>query len=87
MVQALRPDRLESAMKVFAAQSLSLASLQTSATNIEKIYKETLPSEPVLFIVSPGADPSRELQELVEKVGVVDKNQFYEVSFGFMFEV
>ena len=36
--------------------------------------------EPILFIVSPGADPSSELQELVTKLGVVDKEQFYEVQ-------
>ena len=79
VIQALRPDRLESAMKVFAAKVLGLQSLLTSAVNMEKLYEETVPSEPILFIVSPGADPSSELQELVTKLGVVDKNQFYEV--------
>ncbi|XP_075248310.1 cytoplasmic dynein 2 heavy chain 1-like [Convolutriloba macropyga] len=82
VVQALRPDRLESAMKLFAAQSLQLSSLHTSAVNMEKVFPDTLPSEPILFVVSPGADPSRELQELVDKVGTIDKNQFYEIAMG-----
>ena len=79
-MQALRPDRLESAMKIFSAKTFGLKTLLTSAVNMEKLYKDTVPTEPILFIVSPGADPSSELQELVDKVGVIDRNQFYEVS-------
>lgn len=32
--------------------------------NLKRLYKETLEIEPVLIIISPGADPSQELQEL-----------------------
>ncbi len=66
-------------MKNFAASALGLQSLLTSTVNMEKLFKETVPTEPVLFVVSPGADPSSDLRELVDKVGVVDRNQFYEV--------
>lgn len=32
--------------------------------NLKRLYKETLEFEPILIIISPGADPSQELQEL-----------------------
>lgn len=32
--------------------------------NLKRLYKETLEIEPILIIISPGADPSQELQEL-----------------------
>jgi len=31
---------------------------------LKRLYKETLEIEPILIIISPGADPSQELQEL-----------------------
>lgn len=39
--------------------------------NLKRLYKETLEIEPILIIISPGADPSQELQELasVERNG------------------
>ncbi|XP_040316731.1 cytoplasmic dynein 2 heavy chain 1 [Herpailurus yagouaroundi] len=64
VVQALRPDRLQSAMGMFACKALGLKELSPLPLNLKRLYKETLEIEPVLIIISPGADPSQELQEL-----------------------
>ena len=42
--------------------------------NLKRLYQnETLPNEPVLIIISPGADPSQELRELAADTVGVDK--------------
>ncbi|XP_008581746.1 PREDICTED: cytoplasmic dynein 2 heavy chain 1-like, partial [Galeopterus variegatus] len=64
VVQALRPDRLQSAMALFACKTLGLKELSPLPLNLKRLYKETLEIEPILIIISPGADPSQELQEL-----------------------
>ncbi|XP_035398354.1 cytoplasmic dynein 2 heavy chain 1 [Cygnus atratus] len=63
-VQAVRPDRLQSAMALFACKALGIKELSPSPLNLKRLYKETLEIEPILIIISPGADPSQELQEL-----------------------
>lgn len=43
---------------------LGLKELSPLPLNLKRLYKETLNIEPILIIISPGADPSQELQEL-----------------------
>lgn len=50
---------------------LGLKELSPPPLNLKRLYRETLEIEPILIIISPGADPSQELQELanVERSG------------------
>ena len=43
---------------------LGLKELSPPPLNLKRLYRETLEIEPILIIISPGADPSQELQEL-----------------------
>lgn len=43
---------------------LGIKELSPPPLNLKRLYKETLEIEPILIIISPGADPSQELQEL-----------------------
>ncbi|KAL0175172.1 hypothetical protein M9458_031140, partial [Cirrhinus mrigala] len=36
--------------------------------NLKRLYEETLETEPVLLIISAGADPSQELLELAGQI-------------------
>ncbi|XP_040514464.1 cytoplasmic dynein 2 heavy chain 1 isoform X1 [Gallus gallus] len=80
VVQALRPDRLQSAMALFACKALGIKELSPSPLNLKRLYKETLETEPVLIIISPGADPSQELQELAS----VERNTecYHQIAMG-----
>ena len=81
VVQALQPDRLQCSMELFVHFALSLKELYPSSLNLKKLYAaETLPSEPILLIISPGADPSQELQELAEEV--VGGDNYLQVAMG-----
>lgn len=79
IIQALRPDRLQIAMREFACRVLNLKDISPSTTSIKYVYEtETVAAEPILIIISPGSDPSEELRELAETV--VGKQSFHEVS-------
>ena len=79
VIKALRPDRLQSAMELFAMRVLSLKEMSPATLNLRRLYEvDTLATEPILVIISPGADPSQEIQELAESV--VGGERFHQVS-------
>ncbi|XP_059389921.1 dynein cytoplasmic 2 heavy chain 1 isoform X2 [Carassius carassius] len=80
VVQALRPDRLQSAMAAFACQALGMRELSPPPLNLKRLYEETLESEPVLLIISAGADPSQELLELAGQI--VGRENYHELAMG-----
>ncbi|XP_071781183.2 cytoplasmic dynein 2 heavy chain 1 [Centroberyx gerrardi] len=80
LVQAVRPDRLQSTMAAFASQALGMKELSPPPLNLRRLYGETLEWEPVLIIISPGADPSQELTELATET--VGRDNYHEISMG-----
>lgn len=52
--------------------------LTTPTINLKRLYQDTVPSEPILIIISPGADPTQELQEVAAEV--VGADHYHEVS-------
>ncbi|XP_061575223.1 dynein cytoplasmic 2 heavy chain 1 isoform X3 [Cololabis saira] len=80
LVQAVRPDRLQSAMTSFACQALGMRELSPPPLNLRRLYTETMEWEPVLIIISPGADPSQELAELAAET--VGRDNYHEISMG-----
>ncbi|XP_036005544.1 cytoplasmic dynein 2 heavy chain 1 isoform X1 [Fundulus heteroclitus] len=80
LVQAVRPDRLQSAMTAFASQALGMKELSPPPLNLRRLYTETMEWEPVLIIISPGADPSQELAELAAET--IGSDNYHEISMG-----
>jgi dynein heavy chain 2 len=81
IVKTLRPDRLQSSMELFASRALGIRQLSPETLNLKRLFQqETVPHEPILIIISPGSDPSQELQELAEKT--VGAGQYHQVAMG-----
>lgn len=78
VVQALRPDRLVSALEDFLQLGLSLKELSAPALSMKSVFKETVTQEPILLIVSPGSDPSQDLRDL----SVQNRQMLHEVALG-----
>ena len=78
VIQALRPDRLQSAMENFSQKVLGLKELSPPALSLKSILKESVAAEPILMITSPGTDPSQELRDLSAKV----RQTLHEVALG-----
>ena len=57
-VQALRPDRLRSAIDLFCAEALALPSLAPGALSQEELYAASAGGRPVLFLCTEGNAPA-----------------------------
>uniref|UniRef100_A0A915PL62 Cytoplasmic dynein 2 heavy chain 1 n=1 Tax=Setaria digitata TaxID=48799 RepID=A0A915PL62_9BILA len=81
VIQATRPDRLYSAMIDFVTKILGIQSINPSPLDLRSIYKlESNENEPIMIFISPGADPSQELEELARKE--ISKAKFHQISMG-----
>ena len=81
VIQSLRPDRLQSAMELFAMRALGLKELSPATLSFKRLYSsDTLPGEPILVVISPGADPSQEIQDLADSV--VGEDNYHQVAMG-----
>ena len=81
LVKVLRPDRLETAMHNFVAEALGETDIAPPPLSLMEVYRsESIAAEPVLFIVSPGSDPTKELEEFAE--GVVGRDKFHQMAMG-----
>lgn len=80
IVKVLRPDRLESAMHLFVQQGLMIRDTAPPPLAFATLLKETTSSEPVLFLVSPGSDPSKELEDFAEQS--VGRDRFHDMAMG-----
>ena len=68
LVQALKPERLVSAMETFVIKTLNLRELSPPALSLKHLLSETMASEPILIITSSGSDPSEELRDLAVRL-------------------
>nr|XP_026693267.1 cytoplasmic dynein 2 heavy chain 1-like isoform X1 [Ciona intestinalis] len=82
VVQTLRPDRLQSAMSLLASRMLGVREISPPATNLRRLHESgtTHAAEPILIVLSAGADPSQELQELASSV--VGEENYFQVAMG-----
>ncbi|XP_071452948.1 cytoplasmic dynein 2 heavy chain 1 [Hetaerina americana] len=80
VAQTLIPDQLHTAMTHFSQHALGLNDLSPPPISLRRLLREALPTEPILFIVSPGTDPSEELRALAHDV--VGDGHYHEVALG-----
>ena len=68
VVQALRPDRVQTALESFSLTQLGTKSLNLQGLDFQQLSKDSSPRTPIMFIITPGADPSAVLEEAANKV-------------------
>ena len=49
----------DAAIKLLLLSSSGMKELSPPALNLKRLVKETVPGEPILIVISPGADPSQ----------------------------
>lgn len=65
-------------MRLFACDILGIPDISPETLNLKKLFsKETIATEPILIIISPGADPSAELRDLAMQT--IGKDRYSEV--------
>ena len=81
VVKTFRPDRLESAMDNFVCEALAKRTIAPAPLSIKSLYEnDTDCLTPILFIISPGSDPSDELQEFA--ASEVGRQGYHELAMG-----
>lgn len=94
VIRALRPDRMTSALTQFIKnvlprgsefvsmdQNLSFNDILQQA--IQDATKETSMNTPIFFILSPGADPVKEVEKIGKKMRFeYNLNNFYNIALG-----
>jgi len=70
IVRVFRPDRVINAIKRFIITRMNDFYVKSPPLVYQKIFRQSTEKTPIVFILSPGADPQSELQRLVEEVGV-----------------
>lgn len=89
VVRCLRPDRLTTALLEFIRSSLpngadfvdcdaSLSSVQV----LEQAYLDTSPTTPIFFILSPGANPVKDVEALCIKEKMDPLKHLHQVALG-----
>jgi dynein heavy chain 2 len=81
MIQVIRPDRLESALKNFVCYMLNIDSIvptQMTMNNYLEVNKDN--KIPIMFLTTLGSDPSKDLEELAVKE--VGRDNYIEIPLG-----
>lgn len=63
--------------KSYPFSIVGLQDLSPPALSLKRLLSETLATEPILLVISPGADPSEELRALA--LSTVRDQHYYEV--------
>ncbi|XP_055973719.1 dynein axonemal heavy chain 9 [Sorex fumeus] len=83
MMRALRPDRMTYAMRDFVEEKLGSKYVGGRAIDFATSFEESGPSTPMFFILSPGVDPLKDVENQGKKLGYTFNNQnFHNVSLG-----
>jgi len=83
VLRCLRPDRLTSALETFVSESIGKFFVSDQAVDISVSFKDSGPTTPLFFILSPGVDPVARVEALGKKLGYTyNKKNLFNVSLG-----
>lgn len=80
-MRVIRPDRCVNAIKNFIIDKMSDYYVKSPPISFQKIYDSSTAKTPIVFILSPGADPFSDVQKLVETIGL-GMNKFKFLALG-----
>jgi len=74
IVRAIRPDRLTQALTTFVGNMLGERYVEGVPFILDQIYAESTPATPLFFILSPGSNPIKSIENLGRKLGFNEDN-------------
>jgi len=89
VVRVLRPDRVTTALDKFVRKTLpngdqyvDCDSTSSFAQVLESSYGESATTTPIYFILSPGADPVKDVSALAQKLGMDPIKHLHKIALG-----
>ncbi|KAI5737115.1 hypothetical protein M8J76_010191 [Diaphorina citri] len=83
IMRCLRPDRMTYAVRSFVEEKMGDRYVNARAIEFEQSYRESSSTTPIFFILSPGVDPTRDVEAVGRKMGfTTDLRNLHNVSLG-----
>jgi dynein heavy chain len=58
VLRCLRPDRVIFSIRNFVEANMKKEFIENRPTNLQEVYDESKPDTPIIFVLSPGVDPT-----------------------------
>jgi dynein heavy chain len=82
VIRCFRPDRVYNGVKRFVMGEIGEAYVQPPVLDYHRIFHSSAPQTPVIFILSPGADPQSDIQALGVTMGFSPPTKFRFLAMG-----
>ena len=82
VMRCFRPDRVYNAVKIFVMQILGEKFVQPPVLDYARIYAQSTAFSPMVFILSPGADPQSDIQKFCDEMEMTDRFKFVALGQG-----
>jgi dynein heavy chain, axonemal len=69
VLRCLRPDKVVRGVQTFVEHELGRQFIDPPAFNLKACFEDSSRTKPLIFVLSPGADPMSELEALAEREG------------------
>nr|XP_034361929.1 LOW QUALITY PROTEIN: dynein heavy chain 2, axonemal [Arvicanthis niloticus] len=80
IVRSLRQDRVAFCVTSFIVSNLGSRFIEPPVLNMKAVMEDSTPRSPLVFILSPGVDPTSALLQLAEHTGMA--HRFHALSLG-----
>ena len=83
VIKALRPDRITSAITNYISEQMTDKYIESTTFDMEATFKETTNLTPIFFVLFPGIDPTKPVEELGRTMGkTIDQGTFINIPMG-----
>lgn len=79
-VRSLRQDRIAFCTSTFIVNQLGSKFIEPPVLDIRNVFEESIPQTPLIFVLSPGVDPTNALMQLADSCGMAQR--FHSLSLG-----
>jgi len=79
-VRCLRLDRVPIAATTYVANKLGRKYVEPPVLDLKEAYNDSTPFAPLVFVLSPGVDPTSSLRQLAQQKGM--QGNFYSLALG-----
>jgi dynein heavy chain len=82
VMRCFRPDRVYNACKMYVIDIFGEKYVKPPTLDYARIYQQSLPTMPMVFILSPGADPQKDIEKFATEMGMSHKLKFVALGQG-----
>ena len=68
VLRCIRADKVTNAMQDFVAVNLGQRFIEPQTADLSQVFKDSSPTTPLIFVLSPGTDPASALYKFAEEM-------------------